>query len=61
VKSWPNARSKLLRFSSSMTSQRPLSMASTNMPGRKMRPSDVGWKPPMVSKVVHSVVAVVGR
>ena len=30
-------------------------------PGRKMRPSAVGWKPPIVSNVVHSVVAVVGR
>ena len=34
VKSWPKARSKFERFISSMTSQRPDSMASTNMPGR---------------------------
>ena len=34
VKSWPKARSKLERLSSSITSQRPLSMASTNRPGR---------------------------
>ena len=61
MKSWPKARSKFERLSSSMTSQRPVSMASTNRPGRKMRPSAVGWKPPIVSNVVHSVVAVVGR
>jgi hypothetical protein len=61
VNSCPKARSKLERFSSSITSQRPLSMASTNMPARKMSPSAVGWKPPIVSNVVHSVVAVVGR
>ena len=34
VKSWPKARSKLERLSSSMTSQRPDSMASMNRPGR---------------------------
>ena len=61
VNSWPKARSKFERLSSSMTSQRPVSMASMNRPGRKMKPSAVGWKPPMVSKVVHSDVAVVGR
>ncbi len=60
VKSWPNARSKLERFSSSITSHLPVSMASTNRPGRKIRPSGVGCRPPMVSKVVHSDVAVVG-
>ena len=61
VNSWPKARSKFERFSSSITSQRPVSMASTNRPGRKIKPSGVGWKPPIVSNVVHSVVAVVGR
>ena len=61
VNSWPNARSKFDRLSSSITSQRPDSMASTKSPGRKMRPSPVGWRPPMVSNVVHSLVAVVGR
>ena len=34
VNSWPKARSKFERFNSSITSQRPLSMASTNKPGR---------------------------
>ena len=61
VKSWPKARSKLARLSSSTTSHLPVSMASTNMPGRKISPSAVGCRPPMVSNVVHSVVAVVGR
>ena len=61
VNSWPKARSKLARLSSSTTSHLPVSMASTNMPGRKIRPSMVGWRPPIVSNVVHSVVAVVGR
>jgi hypothetical protein len=61
VNSWPNARSKFDRLSSSITSHRPVSIASTNSPGRKMNPAAVGWSPPMVSNVVHSDVAVVGR
>ncbi len=60
VNSWPNARSKLERFISSTTSHLPVWIASTNSPGRKIRPSGVGCSPPMVSKVVHSEVAVVG-
>jgi len=60
VNSWPKARSKLERFSSSITSHRPLSMASTKRPGRNTGPSGVGCQPPMVSTVDHSEVAVVG-
>jgi hypothetical protein len=29
--------------------------------GSEDEPSAVGWRPPIVSKVVHSLVAVVGR
>ncbi len=61
VKSCPKALSKFDLFNSSITSHRPLSIASTNNPGRKISPSAVGCRPPMVSNVVHSVVAVVGR